>query len=292
MSRHDHCRADHPENASIAFPGTQGEGTPWRFYNRLIGGIPEGIRVRDYCLGTHWSYLEAECGMGVSFTCTGGAPRRFTLDLRGRELREVAELAKSWNFPEATLGVAALNAWYARPELLDPLDAAYDEPVELPDGTIRKMDAFELWRPRVEAAEAEAGRRQNVVVVGHFPHIDRIKEYADLIVLERNCTQADDTPDPACEYVMPAADFAFITGVTIINKTAPRLLDLAVSAHAVLVGPSVVMSPLLFEWGVDTLAGSVVDDPEKTRFAIKNGAGRLFGEAIRMTSLESPKPRP
>ena len=201
-------------------------------------------------------------------------------------LREVAELSKSWCFPEATLGTAALNAWYARPELLDPLGAAYDEPVELPDGTIRKMDAFEMWRPRVQAAEAETGRRQNVTVVGHFPHVDRIKEYANLTVLERNCTQADDTPDPACEYVMPATDFAFITGVTIINKTAPRLLDLTAKARTVMVGPSVVMSPLLFDWGVDMLSGSIVGDPEKTRFAVKNGAGKLFGEAIQMLSLE------
>ena len=289
MGCRNHCRADHPENTAIAFPGTQDKNTPWKFYNHLIGGIPEGIRVTDYCLGTHWSYLEAECGMGVSFTCSGGAPRRFTLDLRGLELREVAELAKSWNFPEATLGVAALNAWYARPQLLDPLGAVYDAPVELPDGTVRKLDAFELWRPRVEAAEAETGRRQNVTVVGHFPHVDRIKEYANLTVLERNVTSEDDTPDPACEYVMPGTDFAFITGVTIINKTAPRLLDLTADARTIMVGPSVIMSPFLFEWGVDMLAGSVVGDPEKTRFAVKNGAGKLFGEAIQMMSLENPE---
>lgn len=286
MSRQTDCRADHPENETISFPGTGDDAAPWRLYNRLIADIPDDARVVDYCLGTHWSYLEAECGMGVSFTCSGGAPRRFTCDLRGKRLREVAELSKSWNFAEATLGTAALNAWHAQPALLDPLGAAYDEPVEQPDGTLRKLDAFELWRPRVEAAEASSGRRQNVVVVGHFPHVARIKDYAELTVLERNCTQSDDTPDPACEYVMPSADFAFITGVTFINKTAPRLLELSRSARTVMVGPSVVLAPHLFKWGVDMLAGSVVADPEKTRFAVKNGAGKLFGEAVRMLTLE------
>lgn len=289
MACKDGCRADHPENARIAFPGTDAPDTPWRLYNHLIDGVPEGILVKDYCLGTHWSYLEAECGMGVSFTCPGGAPRRYTQDLRGMELREVAQLAKSWCFPEATLGVAALNAWYARAELLDPLGAAYDEPIELPDGTIRKMDAFELWRPRVTEAEKRSGRRQNVTVVGHFPHVDRIGEYAGLTVLERNCASPDDTPDPACEFVMPQADFAFITGVTLINKTAPRLLDLASDAKVIMVGPSVIMSPSLFKWGVDMLAGSIVGDPDKTRFAVKNGAGKLFGEAIQMLSLPKPQ---
>ncbi len=283
------CCTNNPGNGAIEFPGTQGHDTPWKFYNHLIGRIPQDIVVRDYCLGTHWSYVHADCGMGVSFTCKGGARRGYTGDLRGMKLRDVAELAKSWCFEEATLGVAALNAYYAQPALLDGLGAAYDEPVELPDGTVRKMDAFELYRPRVEALAAERGKQANVTVVGHFPHVDRIAAYANLTVLERNCTQSLDTPDPACEYMMPQTDFAFITGVTIINKTAPRLLDLARNAVTVLVGPSVVMSPFLFDWGVDMLAGSVVADPEKARFAVQNGAGQFFGEALQMTSVARPR---
>ena len=99
---------------AIAFPGTNEPNTPWKLYNHLIAGIPEDVVVRDYCLGTHWSYVEADSGMGVSFTTTGGARRGYTGDLRGMSLREVAELSKSWCFEEASLGVAALNAWYSQ----------------------------------------------------------------------------------------------------------------------------------------------------------------------------------
>lgn len=278
-SEKDCCAAQGPQGR-IVMPNTFGHDTPWKLYNHLIAGIPEGIAVRDYCLGTHWSYVKADCGTGVSFTCKGGAKRTCTQDLRGMELREVAELSKSWCFEEATLGIAALNAWYARRELLDPLGAAYDEPIERPDGTIRKMDAFEMYRERIAAHEGA-----HVTVVGHFPHVERIAEYASLTVLERNCTQANDTPDPACEYVLPSTDYAFMTGVTLINKTAPRLLDLTRDATTIMVGPSVVMSPFLFEWGVETLAGSIVADPEKTAFAVKNGAGQFFGEALQMTRI-------
>ena len=119
-------------------------------------------------------------------------------------------------------------------------------------------------------------------MIGHFPHVDRIAAYADLTVLERNCTHELDTPDPACEYVLPGTDFAFITGVTLINKTAPRLLELAKNATTVFVGPSVILTPSLFEQGADALAGSVAD-PEKARFAVQNGAGQFFGEALQMT---------
>jgi hypothetical protein len=217
--------------------------------------------------------------MGIAWTASGGAKRTYKGDLRGRELREMAQLAKSWSFEEATLGIAALNAWYAQRDKLDPLGARYDEPIDLPDGTKRKMDAFELYADQMNG--------KKVVMVGHFPHPERLVEYgADLTILERNCRDELDTPDPACEYVVPSADLVFYTGVTLINKTAPRLLQLAKDAHIVMVGPSVVMSPKLFDYGVDMLAGSVVADPDKTRFAVQNGAGQFFGEALSMLYLE------
>lgn len=286
-SQHEAARegkVDAMDHAKMPVGGEGAARSPWELYDRLIEGVPEGIGVRDYCLGTHWSYLEAECGMGVCFTCKDGAARTFRGDMRTLELREVAKFAKSWCYEEATIGMAALNAWYSRTELLDPLGAVYDDPVELPDGTTRKLDAFGAWRPRIEEAHPHGDAK--VVVVGHFPHVDRIEEYAQLTVLERRCTSALDTPDPACEYVVPQADYAFITGVTIINKTAPRLLELAHDATTIMTGPSVIMSPVLFDYGVKTIAGSVVADPEKTRHAVKAGVGQFFGEALRMSWLE------
>lgn len=260
----------------------------WELYDQLIEGVPADVQVKDYCLGICWSYVEAECGMGVAYTCRGGARSGAAAsDLRGLPLREVAALAKSWRFEEATLGIAALNAWYARPDLVDALGAEYDEPVELPDGTTRKQDAFEVMRPRVEALGAEQGYPANVVVVGHFPHVDRIAEYANLTVLERNCRDELDTPDPACEYVIPEADFAFITGVTLENKTAPRLLQLAHDAFTTMVGPSVVMAQPLLDAGVQMAAGSVVADPEATRHAVKAGDGKLFGRALQMVTIHA-----
>lgn len=254
---------------------------PWILYDKLIEGIPKDVLVTDYCLGANWSYVEAESGLGVSFTCGGGARKRIDgRDFHGLPLRELAALSKSWCFEEATLGIAAMNAWYARKPLVDEFDVVYDEPGELPDGSIRKQDAFEMMRPRIER-QKDAW----VVVVGHFPHVDRIEEYASLTVLERNCRDALDTPDPACEYVMPQADFAFITGVTLENKTAPRLLELAKDAFVTMVGPSVVMAQPLLDAGVDMMAGSIVIDPDLTRHAVKSGGGMSFGTALQMVTI-------
>lgn len=254
---------------------------PWTLYDELIAGVPEDVLITDYCLGAKWSYVEAESGLGVSFTCAGGAKKPTDdRDFRGLPLKELAALSKSWHFEEATLGIAALNAWYARRTLIDEFEAVYDDPVELPDGSLRKRDAFEMMRPRIEMHD-----NAKVVVVGHFPHVDRMAEYANLTVLERSCRDGLDTPDPACEYVMPEADFAFITGVTLENKTAPRLLELAREAFVTMVGPSVVMAQPLFDAGVDMAAGSIVMDSDLARHAVKSGGGMPFGTALQMVAI-------
>lgn len=253
----------------------------WTLYDQMIEGVPDQVLVRDYALGLGWSYVEADSAMGVAYTCRGGATRPTDeRDFRGLPLREMAALAKSWRFEEATLGVAALNAWYGQRCLVDELGAVYDEPVELPDGSLRKQDAFEVMRPRIE----EHGDA-HVVVVGHFPHVDRIAEYARLTVLERCCRDGIDLPDPACEFVLPEADFAFITGVTLENKTAPRLLELACDAVVTMVGPSVVMARPLLEAGVAVIAGSVVVDPDRARQAVKSGGAMSFGGALQMVTI-------
>lgn len=253
---------------------------PWLLYDRLIEGVPEGIAVRDYALGLHWSYLEAECRCGVAWTMRGGktGPRAIA-DLRGHDLKDVARLAKSWNFEEATLGVAALNAWYSRKELLDPLGAVYEEPKPLAREE-RKREAFGEFSAHMHGSK--------VAVIGHFPHVLELAERCDeLTVLERACGEGD-LPDPACEYVLPAQDLVFITGTTTTNKTLPRLLELSREALCILTGPSVVAAPALFDFHADVLAGSVVADPEKTAFAVKNAQGRLFGEAVQMMRLVKP----
>lgn len=257
---------------------------PWSMYDEMIAGIPEDVSVKDYALGIHWSFVEAECGVGVAYTARQGAKRRNKEDMRGKSLKDVAALAKSWCFEEATLGVAALNAWYSNPERLERygISTQFEEPSTQknePESPRfgKKLDAFQLYKPEI-AAKGDA----NVVVVGHFPHATDIDEYASLTILERVVKDEWDTPDPACEYVMPDADYAFITGVTIINKTAPRLLELSTDARTIMVGPSVVMAPALFERGVECMAGSVVIDPEATKFACANGAGAIFGKSLQM----------
>ena len=88
----------------------------------------------------------------------------------------------------------------------------------------------------------------------------------------------DDLPDPACEYVLPEQDYVFITATAIINKTLPRLLELSRGATVFLVGPSTPFTPVLFQHGIHTLAGTVVLEPDSVWRAAQEGAARSVFE--------------
>jgi len=77
---------------------------------------------------------------------------------------------------------------------------------------------------------------KKVVVIGRYPGIERYAEAFNLSILERQPVH-NDFPDPACEFLLPDADWVFLTASSITNKTFPRLAELAQNATTVLMGP-------------------------------------------------------
>lgn len=245
----------------------------WKLYKDLISAIPEGIAVRDIAIGNHWALVETDDGCGIALASSGGrGSYRLGDAARSMDLRDLAAQTTSWNFLEASVGVAALNAWYSTPEHA----AAAGMIIE----SKTSNDGFDLYRAICA--------KKRVTVVGHFPLIERLADTCELSILERN-PHGDDMPDPACEYLLPHQDAIFITGLTLTNKTMPRLLHLSKNASTILVGPSVVPAPLLFEYGADCLAGSVVVDPEQAKAAILHGfSSGIFDHGVQKMRVERP----
>ena len=249
--------------------------SPWDLYDRLIEGVPAEVRVVDYCLGKNWSCVKAESGAGVAYTFPGGATASGVLpDYRGGSLRDLAAQVKSWCFPEASLGAAALNAWYATRDKLDI------EAFSLATGP--ESGGFALLLKQIEQRAADFGHvgpadKPNVAVIGHFPHMNDLERASHLTVLERN-PRMGDLPDPACEYVLPEQDYVLMTGTTFTNKTMPRLLELSRNAKVYVVGPSTPLLPVLFDYGVDVLAGRFVDDPDQALRSCETG--ERFGSSF------------
>ena len=247
----------------------------WGLYKDLVAGVPEGIGIKDILIGDHWAIVEAESGFGMAM-CVHGGRGKYSLNPNAMhmELRDLAAQCISWNFLEASVGVAALNAWYSTPENAAVLGMKIEEK--------GSNDGFELYRGLC------AGKR--VTVVGHFPLIERLADECELTVLERS-PHGDDFPDPACEYIIPEQDFTFMTGITLTNKTMPRLLQLASESGSscIVVGPSVVPAPAMFDYGVDCMAGSVIVDPERAKAATMRGeTSGIFKHGVQKMRVERP----
>jgi len=212
----------------------------WERYNRLIETVPSGIRALHVHAGPVWTIVSAEdfCGIAVTVNEQHKAlpdGREF----EGKDLRQLAELCKSWDFAEASIGTAALNAWTNSPDRISSC---------MPEKKLKDTgNTFDDYSRLV--------KDKKVAVIGHFVALERVlKTAAEVTVLERNPGE-NDLPDPACEYVLPLQDFVFITGSAFINKTLFRLLELSCNARSIIIGPSTPMSPLLFDSGADELSG-------------------------------------
>jgi uncharacterized protein len=242
----------------------------WSIYDRLLDGIPSDLTVRSYLIGSTWTLVDGGGeGMAVTFR-SGPADDRSPAAYSGRPLRDMARNIKDWDLPNASLGMAAINAYYNRPDVIRNW-------VNRPLEGLRSPSAF------VDLLPGLAGKK--VAIVGHFPRLKPVADICELTILERN-PQPGDLPDFACEYVLPEQDYVLITGTAIMNKTLPRLLQLSRNAFVGLVGPSLAFAPWWFDLGVDLLAGSVITDRESVRKAVAEGADRrIFDLGATMVSV-------
>lgn len=230
----------------------------WKIYDDLINAIPEDLTVLECMLGVSWTLVRSEQGLGVAKTIKGGKKGAKLGGVAGMKLIDLAQYAKSWNMLEASMGQAAINsAFNASSQVMDITGQPWDQ-----SDDPEKNNAFKLLEPDF------IGKK--VAVIGHFPNIERLEKICELSILERE-PQGNDYPDAACEYILPEQDFVFITGTAFTNKTMPRLIELSKRAKIILVGPSVPVSPVLFNYGVDMLAGFVVTDQQLIWKAAQEG---------------------
>jgi uncharacterized protein (DUF4213/DUF364 family) len=240
----------------------------WKLYDDIITPIPSDLKVDEAITGKFWTFVRSGERVGLAMSMWDiSRPRSLPKNLQGISLRELAEFAKSWNFEEAALGMAAINAFW-NGKGAKTAAASLD---------IGENDSFSFWRTRV------VGKK--VAVIGHFPHLEKVLgEVCDLCILEKRPT-GDDFPDSACEFLLPSMDFVFATGVTLTNKTLPRLLALTPHCGIILAGPSVPLAPPLFELGARDLQGFVVDNPSECAKGVKGETHSLIFDTGKRVSL-------
>ncbi len=240
----------------------------------LLASLTEDARVQEVRTCVHWTAVVSKrCGLASSIYGEHDAHGHQTVRgvgrLHQRTALELAQLARSENLLEASIGVAAVNSL---------LDVPEERCVEL----------------NAEAWLAEQGRGRRVAVVGSFPFISRLREKVDrLWVLERRPSEGELLAEEAAN-VLPQADVVAITGTALINHTLDGLLALCPEESSVMVlGPSTPLSPVLFDFGVDVISGTFVVDTDLVLTLISQGATfrQVKGPGVRLLTMASPRRR-
>ena len=167
--------------------------------------------------------------------------------LHEMQAADLAALFESPGLTEASIGLAAINAL-------------------LPAGSGEYLDL------KAEDYLARNGIYRDVAVVGHFPFLNVLKPLVrNLWVLELEPGEGD-FPAQVAPEIIPQADLVAITATTLINKTFQSLISFCrPDAQVVLIGPSTPLSPVLYEYGVDAVFGTIVTDPNAALLGVSQG---------------------
>lgn len=243
----------------------------WEIYDELIELIPKDLVIKDFVAGLNWFLVES-IGTGMAMTPKeGNSYLHMAGNVVGMKVYDAAKLIKSWSNYEAALGLAAINSVINTSNNFEVLSGISMKKQ-------KNVNDFEYMKDKIKG--------KKVAVIGHFPDLEPLAEICKLSILER-IPQEGDFPDPSCEYLLPEQDFVFITAVTLINKTLPRLLNLSKNAYVTILGPSTPMTKCLYKYGINMLAGTVVTDRNKVWCLIKEGGRHeFFNNGALMVKIE------
>jgi len=248
----------------------------WKLYDQLISAIPEDWKAEEIVRGSAYAYVKSRNGIGVAeLKYYDYRMPMFTRNMVGAPLRELAECIKSWNFIESAVGLAAINAYYNNITVAKQSGVTIGDSMHVED---RIYDPFIMSQNEV--------RGKKVTVSGHFPHITTLlAPICEMRIISNDFPKDDDYPVSAAEYLIPDSDFVFIGSLSLIDKTLPRLLELAKNAtKTTIVGPSTTLAPLLFDYGVDDLSGFVIKDTERAMRMVKGAEnGKFFSSGQKVS---------
>ncbi len=218
---------------------------------RILESIKEDAGVQEVRRGLYWTAVVSKrCGLASSLG-QGGCGHEETDGMEGSYTDMTAlELARSCldgNTVNTNLAIAAINS------LLD-VDVS------------RCSDADGLHLVK------KIARGKNISVIGHFPYLDDLAgEAKNLWIIEKNMRPGDHSEEEG-KALIPRSDIVVISSTTLINDTLRGILDLCrEETFKMLLGPSTPLSEVLFTYGIDILAGSIVTENEPVLRSVSEG---------------------
>lgn len=219
----------------------------------LISELNLETEVKDIRQGVlHTAVLTRNCGLASTLPRDALRQNRPLVKEPGslleKSVSDLARMAHSESILEAAIGMATINSL-----------------LEIDDKRCVELNARELI--------AEKGEGKRIAMVGHFPFMPLLKERAkEMWVIEKNPREGDLAENEA-ENVIPQADVVGVTGTTLTNHTFEGLRRLfSPHAYVVMLGDTTPLSPVLFNYGVHAISGTMVVNPELAMRCVSEGA--------------------
>jgi uncharacterized protein (DUF4213/DUF364 family) len=228
-------------------------GTRDEIYDLLLDYAGLQIEVERVLVGLNWTLCQAG-STGIAETTGGGQWRGEShTPLAGRTLAELSLWVRKWDRQQAAVGLAAVNA-----AINSEADMVYQEGA-LFRGRLSQANALEWFIPRL--------RGHKVAFIGDENPFSHQQERLDVTHLPNSIGALH----PATEVMLGNAEWVFVNGQSVADKTLPRVLELVGEAQVVLYGPQV---PWLEEWrdfGIDYLIGAQIDHGDTLYDTIAEG---------------------
>ena len=233
-----------------------------------IGESARDILVKEVRIGPFWTGVWSKYGGLASTTFTHEPtmppPIKEAGNLVQKSVLELCNYTNSDCLLQASVGMAAINS-----------------ALEVDLNKCQNINAAEVLY--------EKGKNKKVVVVGHFPFVNKLRELTkELLVVERK-PQSGDIPASEAKRVIPRADVIAITGTALINGTMGELLSWCPKESIVMVlGATTPLSPVWFDYGVDLVSGTRVTDPKLVLCLVSEGVvfKQIHGRGVKLLTIQ------
>jgi uncharacterized protein (DUF4213/DUF364 family) len=204
----------------------------------------DDLLVKGAWVGLTWTAIESRfIGLSHTYRTSEIIDIENAGDLTSCTISNLTKRILSWKALEASIGIAAINS------LIEPRGI----------------------KSNIKDFINEKSRGKTVTFIGRFPFYEEISPIAKKsYLLEINAT-VDELPTFACEEILPKSDVNVITGTSLINHSLQRLLELGQNGINIVLGPTTPLSPVLFDFGADVLAGIKVIDKQELVKSITQG---------------------
>jgi len=212
---------------------------------KLLASVSgEEFSAKGAWIGLTWTAIESKyVGLSHTYKTSEVIEIDNAGELTSCKISDLAKRILSWKPLEASIGVAALNS------LIEPRG--------------EKGNIKDFIR--------EKSRGRIVAFIGRFPFYEEISALAKKSYLIEIDASGSELPSFACEDILPKSDVTVITGTSLINHSLQRLLELGHNGINIVLGPTTPLSPILFDFGADVLAGIRVTNKQELVKSITQG---------------------